>query len=99
MWSKIRILVLTGLVGLGLTSLALEGRAGAQTAEGTQPSIAKRIGTVKPVSGSTFTWAPSAGPDVAVTVQPTARMLRLAPGKKDLKTATPIQVQDIQAGD
>jgi Domain of unknown function (DUF5666) len=99
MLSKIRILVLMGLVGLGLTSLTLEERAGAQTAEGTQPSIAKRIGTVKSVSGSTFTLAPSAGPDVAVTVQPTARMLRLAPGEKDLKNATPIQVQDIQAGD
>lgn len=99
MRKKARMLVLMGLAGLGIMSLTLVARVAAQSAEGTQPSIAKRIGTVKAVSGSTFTLAQTAGPDVAVTVQSTARMLRLAPGEKDLKNATPIQVQDIQAGD
>jgi len=99
MSKKFKVLVLAGLVGLALASLDLEGRAGAQTAEGAQSSIAKRIGIVKAVSGSTLTLSQGTGPDVSVTVQPTARMLRLAPGEKDLKNATPIQVQDIQAGD
>jgi len=93
---NISVLVLVGVLASGLASLVPS--AAAQTAEGT-PSIAKRLGTVKSVSGNTLTLGQSAGTDVTVMVQPTARMLRLAPGEKDLKNATPIQVQDIQAGD
>jgi len=89
---KIPVFVLLGLL------VWAEGIA-AQTPETTSSTIAKRIGTVKSVSGSMLTLALSAGPDVAVTVAPTARVLRLAPGEKDLKNAAPIQVQDIQAGD
>ncbi|HTS04342.1 MAG TPA: DUF5666 domain-containing protein [Candidatus Eisenbacteria bacterium] len=94
---KIPVLVLAGIFAYGLTNFVPKSLA--QTAEGTPSSIAKRIGTVKSVSGNTLTLGQSAGPDVTVTVQSTARMLRLAPGEKDLKNATPIQVQDIQAGD
>ena len=32
-------------------------------------------------------------------MQPNARILRIAPGEKDLKNATPIQLQDLQVGD
>lgn len=71
----------------------------AQTSESAPSAIAKRIGTVKAVTSNTLTLSPSGGTDVAVTVQPTARVLRLAPGEKDLKSATPIQVQDVQVGD
>ncbi len=74
-------------------------RAWGQTAESTAPSIAKRIGTVKAVSGNTLTLSAAGSSDVAVIVQPTARILRLAAGERDLKNATPIQVQDLQAGD
>jgi hypothetical protein len=36
---------------------------------------------------------------VNVTVQPTTRLLRIAPGEKNLKNATPLQLQDLQVGD
>ena len=86
------------LLVVGAT-MALAPQSEAQTSA-TQPSaIAKRIGTIKTVSGSTLTLSQSSGPDVTVTVQPAARILRLAPGEKDLKSATPIQVQDLQVGD
>ena len=32
-------------------------------------------------------------------MQPTTRLLRIAPGEKNLKNATPLQLQDLQAGD
>jgi hypothetical protein len=64
-----------------------------------QPAIAKRIGTIKAISGATLTLAPTSGSEVSVTLQPTARILRLAPGDKDLKNATPLQVQDLHVGD
>ncbi len=34
-----------------------------------------------------------------MNVQPNARVLRIAPGEKDLKNAVPIQLQDLQVGD
>ena len=71
-----------------------QGQAGA--AHG---SIAKSIGAIKAINGSAITLAPTSGPEVAVTVQPNARILRLAPGDKDLKNATPLQLSDLHVGD
>ncbi len=62
-------------------------------------AIAKRLGTVKAINGSALTLAPTSGPEVSVTVQPTARILRLAAGDKDLKNAIPLQVTDLHVGD
>src|ERR1051326_7888939 len=65
-----------------------------------QAAIAKRIGAIKAVNGNVVTIAVSGGgPEVTVTVQPSARILRLVPGEKDLKNATPIQLQELQVGD
>jgi len=72
--------------------------AWAQATEG-QPAIAKRIGTIKALNGSVLTLVPTSGPEVTATVQPNARILRLAPGDKDLKNATPVQVQELHVGD
>jgi len=64
-----------------------------------QTSIARRIGAIKTINGNVLTLSPDSGPDIAVTVQPNARLLRIAPGEKDLKNATPVQLQDLQVGD
>jgi hypothetical protein len=99
-------LLLTALLSVGSEALLrpslAASSAGAQsqgeTAAG-QAAIAKSIGVVKAINGNAITLAPASGPEVAVTVQPTARILRLAPGDKDLKNATPLQLQDLQVGD
>ena len=57
------------------------------------------IGTIQGISGSTITLKPDTGADVSVTVQGAVRVLRVAPGQTDLKTATPIQLSDLQVGD
>lgn len=64
-----------------------------------QPAIARRIGAIKAMNGNALTLTPDSGPDVAVTVQPNARILRIAPGEKDLKNAAPVQLQDLHVGD
>ena len=64
-----------------------------------QPAVARRIGAIKAIHGNVITLAPDSGPEVAVTVQSNARLLRIAPGEKDFKNATPIQLQDLQVGD
>src|ERR1051326_5202559 len=69
----------------------------AQTAG--QSAIAKQIGTIKTISGNAITLTPESGAEVPVTVEDIARILRLNPGDKDLKNATPIQLQDLKVGD
>ncbi|HLZ39824.1 MAG TPA: DUF5666 domain-containing protein [Candidatus Sulfotelmatobacter sp.] len=73
--------------------------AGAAAQEPAQSSIAKQIGTIKAVNGNAITLTLESGADVPVTVEESARILRLNPGDKDLKNATPIQLQDLKAGD
>jgi len=86
------------VVGLVVASHEFRTVACAQATDA-QPAIAKRIGTIKSVNGNALTLAPTAGPEVAVTVQATARILRLAPGEKDLKNATPLTLDDLHVGD
>ncbi|HKC71665.1 MAG TPA: DUF5666 domain-containing protein [Terriglobales bacterium] len=83
--------------GLVIVAVLLAAAAGAQTAA--QSGIAKQIGTIKAISGNAITLTPESGADVPVTVADSARILRLNPGDKDLKNATPIQLQDLKAGD
>lgn len=64
-----------------------------------QSAVTRRIGAIKAINGGTITLAGESGPEVSVMVQPTARLLRIAVGEKDLKNATPIQLQDLQVGD
>jgi Domain of unknown function (DUF5666) len=86
---------LIGSAGSGLSP----AYAASQTPDTPQSAIAKRIGAIKAINGDAITLAPDSGPEVAVTVQPNARLLRIAPGEKDFKNATPIQLQDLQVGD
>lgn len=96
---ELRLLINFALALSIVSGIGLLNRVWGQTAESTPPAIAKRIGTLKSVSGNILTLAPVGGTDVTVAVQPTARILRLAAGEKDLKNATPIPVQDLQVGD
>jgi hypothetical protein len=64
-----------------------------------QPAVARRIGAIKAINGTTITLTPDSGPDIAVTVQPNARILKIAPGAKDLKDAATVQLTDLRVGD
>ena len=62
-------------------------------------SVARSFGTVKSISGNSITLTTDAGAEVNVTFQPDAKLVRTAPGHKDLQGATPIQLPDVQVGD
>jgi len=64
-----------------------------------QDAIAKAVGTVKSVNGNTVVLTTDAGAEVTVSFGDAARIRQMAPGQTDLKTASPIAVSDIQAGD
>jgi hypothetical protein len=84
----------------GLATIAAASRPPVATPPQAQtPSIAKPVGTIKSISGNTITLTTDAGTDVTVQVQDATKFVRIAPGQTDLKSATPIQFQDVQAGD
>ena len=93
---------------IAAVSLSLSGgsaviQAG-QPQSGQQPSAqassaARPVGTIKSISGNTIILTTDAGSDVTDQVQDSAKLVRIAPGQKDLKDATPIQFGDLQPGD
>jgi hypothetical protein len=90
-----------GLVCLGLVPL---GHATSdQTQDTHAPSstggTARPVGAVKSVAGNVITLTTDGGSTVNILVQDSTRMVRLAPGQKDLKDATPLQLQDVHVGD
>jgi len=62
-------------------------------------STVRPAGTVKAISGNAVTVTTDAESEITVLVQPSTRMLRMAPGQKDLKDATPLPLTDLQPGD
>ncbi len=77
---------------------AAQAQAGQQAATQT-PAVARPVGTVKSISGNTITLTTEAGSDMTVQVQETTKFVRIAPGQKDLKDSTSIQLADVQPGD
>jgi hypothetical protein len=87
-------------LGIGAAIPSLTAAAELQAPAPPAPqSPAKPVGTIKSISGNTITLTTDAGSDVTVLVQDTAKLVRIAPGQKDLKDATPIALTDLQTGD
>ena len=70
-----------------------------RTSEASGGSAARHIGSIKAIAGNVITLTPDSGPEIDVTVQATTHIVRIAPGEKTLKNATPVQLQDLQVGD
>lgn len=73
-------------------------RAAAQAKPGSD-AVSKAVGTIKTVQSGSITVAAESGGDVAATLAPTTKILRVPPGEKDLKNATTLQASDLQPGD
>lgn len=82
-----------GFIAPGLAPALLHAQ------EPSASAVARRIGSIESIQGNTLTLKPDTGANVSVTVQPNARILRIAPGAKDLKDAIPVTLQDLQVGD
>lgn len=64
-----------------------------------QETAKPSIGTVTAVGANSVTLKTDAGSQLTISVDANTRVLRIAPGQKDLKSATPIHLQDLQVGD
>jgi hypothetical protein len=71
-----------------------QGAPPAATNPATRP-----VGTIKTITGKAIVLTTDAGAEVTIQVQDDARLVRIAPGQKDLKDAAPIQLADLQPGD
>jgi hypothetical protein len=96
--SKRILMCALGVAWFFVLSGAMLSRQSTQESTATGAAT-RRIGAVKAVNGTVITLSPDSGSDLNVTVQPATRIVRIAPGEKDLKNATPIQLQDVQVGD
>ena len=57
------------------------------------------IGTIKSIDDTGFVLTSDAGQDSRITLADSVRIVRIAPGEKDLKNATPLERKDLQPGD
>ena len=96
-------IVKLSLVVVFVVLFAVPGVFAAQQ-DGTQATPAPKsrvraVGTIKSITGNTITLTTDTGPEVSVVIQPSTRLVRSVPGQTDLKSASPIEVQDLQVGD
>jgi len=98
----IRTAVVAGSMALACFVVPLSHATSDQAQESHIPTpagTAKPVGVVKAVSGNIITLTTDAGSAVSILVGDSTRIVRIAPGQKDLKDATPIQLQEVQVGD
>jgi len=57
------------------------------------------LGTIKSISGNSLILASDAGVETYVDVRDSTKIVRIAPGQRDLKDAQPIALTDLQVGD
>jgi hypothetical protein len=77
--------------------------AGAEAQEPAAPAVTPKaaapVGTIKSISGNSLVLSSDAGDEVNVELRGSTKIVRIAPGQKDLKDAETIGLTDLQAGD
>jgi hypothetical protein len=81
-----------------LTFAATESPAQQAPAQSQSP-LTQHVGAVKAINGNTLILTTDAGSEVTVTAQDTTKIVQVAPGQKDLKSAVAIHLEDLQPGD
>jgi len=94
----------TGLWALTLAFVFAATLASGLPLQQAQPTpspgpVQKPVGTIKAISGNAITLTTDAGSVVNVLIQESTRMVRAAPGQKDLRNAAPVTLQELQVGD
>jgi hypothetical protein len=74
-------------------------QAASQQSPAQQTPLTQKVGAVKSISGNALVLIADGGSEVSVTVVSNAKIVQVAPGEKDLKSATPIALTDLQVGD
>ncbi|MFI5116494.1 MAG: DUF5666 domain-containing protein [Terriglobales bacterium] len=91
------VVVCVALLAASQPAAAAQKEGTQQT--GTPKSRVKAVGTIKSITGNAITVTTDTGAEVNVIIQPSTRLVRSVPGQTDLKSASPIQMPDLQVGD
>lgn len=83
-------------VGVALTA---QDHPAGETSQATAGSAVKNVGVVKSIHEKTLVLKTDAGPEISISVPDGARIIRLAAGQTDLKSAPAITFAEIQVGD
>ena len=59
----------------------------------------RTLGTIKSLRADAIVVSADSGAEVTAHLSPETRIMRVAPGQKDLTGATPVRVEDLQVGD
>jgi len=79
--------------------LEAQDRPAGTDSQSTAGSAVKNVGAVKSISGKNLVLKTDAGPEITISVPDGARIVRLAAGQTDLKSAPAITFAEIQVGD
>lgn len=95
------VMRVAGLVVLALGTLAGDAVLSCLSQSDAQATaqVSKQVGTIKSISGTELVLAADTGVQVHVLLQDSTRMIRIAPGEKDLRHGSPIRISDLQVGD
>ena len=61
--------------------------------------ISRTLGTIKSIQAESILIAADSGGEKSAQLGSSTRILRVSPGKRDLKNATPLKLEDLQPGD
>jgi len=96
--TTITVCVLLGLLaGEPIRALTLFGQEAQRPAA--TSNVGKAVGKVKAVATNVITLTTDAGEDLSIQLGDATRLLRAEPGQKDLTSAPPAQLQDVEPGD
>jgi co-chaperonin GroES (HSP10) len=81
--------------------VAVEAAAPQDSAQVNQGTVKSppALGTIKSISGNSLILTSDAGAEMTVDVRDSTKIVRIAPGQKDLKDAQSIALTDLQIGD
>ncbi len=65
----------------------------------TDAQVTRAVGTIKSTQADSLTLTPDSGGELTAKLSGSTKILRVPPGEKDLKNATPLHAQDLQPGD
>jgi Domain of unknown function (DUF5666) len=95
----VRCAAVVALASAGAATLTAHARTATAQDSAAQIPARQEVGVVETVSPTGITMKNDAGTEITVTLADSTKVLRVAPGSKDLKTATAMQLSDLKPGD
>jgi co-chaperonin GroES (HSP10) len=87
-------------VGVCVLAIVVSLCGAAARAQGSPEARGLRtVGVVKSIGSGTITVTADSGEEVSASLQADTKIVRVAPGEKDLKSATQLRVEDVKVGD